>query len=42
MAMGYVQTAFAQPDTPVTLIVRGKPLAAKVVKMPFITKSYKS
>lgn len=42
VAMGYVQSAFAQPDTPVTLIVRGKPLAAKVVKMPFITKSYKS
>ena len=42
VAMGYVKTPFAAPETPVTLVVRGKPLAAKVVKMPFVTKSYKS
>lgn len=41
VAMGYVSTAFAAPDTPINLIVRGKPLAAKVVKMPFTDKSYK-
>ena len=42
IAMGYVKTAFAAEDTAVNLIVRGKPLAAKVVKMPFTTKSYKT
>jgi len=42
IAMGYVKTAFAAEDTTVNLIVRGKPLAAKVVKMPFTSKSYKT
>jgi len=42
IAMGYVKTAFAAEDTAVNLIVRGKPLAAKIVKMPFTTKSYKT
>lgn len=42
VAMGYVKTAFAAEGTPVNLIVRGKPQAAKVVKMPFVSKSYKS
>ena len=42
VAMGYVRSDFAQPGTPVNLIVRGKPLAAKVVKMPFTDKSYKT
>lgn len=42
VAMGYVKTAFAAEGTPVNLIVRGKPLAAKVVKMPFTQKSYKT
>ena len=42
VAMGYVKTECAQPDTPVNLIVRGKPMAAKVVKMPFTDKSYKT
>lgn len=41
IAMGYVQSAFAEPGTPVNLIVRNKPLAAKIVKMPFTDKSYK-
>jgi aminomethyltransferase len=41
IAMGYVQSAFAVPGTPVNLIVRNKPLAAKIVKMPFTDKSYK-
>jgi len=41
IAMGYVKSAFAAPGTPVNLIVRNKPLAAKIVKMPFTDKSYK-
>ena len=42
IAMGYVATAFAAENTAVNLIVRGKPLAAKIVKMPFTQKSYKT
>ena len=42
IAMGYVPSAFAKPDTPLQLIVRGKPLPAKVVAMPFIAKRYAS
>lgn len=42
IAMGYVATPFAAVDTAVNLIVRGKPMAAKVVKMPFTQKSYKT
>jgi len=42
VAMGYVQTAFATPDTAVKLIVRGKALTAKIVKMPFTQKTYKT
>ena len=40
MAMGYVETAFAQAGTRVTLPVRGKPLAAEVVKLPFVAQRY--
>jgi len=42
IAMGYVTTAFAGENTEINLIVRGKALAAKVVKMPFTQKSYKT
>jgi len=42
VAMGYVTTAFAGENTEINLIVRGKALAAKVVKMPFTQKSYKT
>jgi aminomethyltransferase len=42
IAMGYVKSAFAAEGTPVNLIVRGKALAAKIVKMPFTRKSYKT
>ncbi|MBL4747638.1 MAG: glycine cleavage system aminomethyltransferase GcvT [Magnetovibrio sp.] len=42
VAMGYVKTAFAAPETLVNLIVRNKPLAAKIVKMPFTAKTYKT
>jgi aminomethyltransferase len=41
VAMGYVETAFAAPGTKVTLIVRGKPLPAEVVTLPFVPARYK-
>jgi aminomethyltransferase len=40
MAMGYVETAYAAVGTKVTLPVRGKPLAAEVVKLPFVAQRY--
>lgn len=40
VAMGYVEAAFAQPETPVSLLVRGKPRPAKVAKMPFVPQRY--
>jgi len=40
IAMGYVPLALSKVDTPVQLIVRGKPRAAKVVKMPFVEQRY--
>nr|WP_181701684.1 glycine cleavage system aminomethyltransferase GcvT [Chthonobacter albigriseus] len=36
VAMGYVAAAHAAAGTPVTLMVRGKPLAAEVVALPFV------
>jgi aminomethyltransferase len=40
VAMGYVEAAFAQPGTPVNLMVRGKALAASVVKLPFVEQHH--
>jgi aminomethyltransferase len=40
VAMGYVDAARAAPGTQVCLIVRGKPLAAKIVPMPFVPHHY--
>lgn len=40
VAMGYVEKAQAQIDTKVQLMVRGKPLAAKIVRMPFVPHRY--
>jgi len=40
VAMGYVDGAHAAPGTQVCLIVRGKPLAAKIVPMPFVPHHY--
>jgi aminomethyltransferase len=40
VAMGYVDAAYAAPGTQVCLIVRGKPLAAKIVPMPFVPHHY--
>ena len=40
VAMGYVEAKFVAPGTPVTLIVRGKPLVASVVALPFVPHRY--
>jgi aminomethyltransferase len=40
IAMGYVDAAHAATGTQVCLIVRGKPLAAKIVPMPFVPHRY--
>ena len=40
VAMGYVEAAYADADTPVRLIVRGKALPARVVEMPFAPHRY--
>jgi aminomethyltransferase len=40
VAMGYVNSRFAEPGTPVLLEVRGKDLPAKVVTMPFTPHRY--
>jgi aminomethyltransferase len=41
IAMGYVNRRFAEPDTPVVLLVRGKELVAKVVSLPFVPHRYR-
>ena len=40
VAMGYVDAPHAAPGTQVCLIARGKPLAAKIVPMPFVPHRY--
>ena len=40
LAMGYVNRRFAEPGTPVVLVVRGKPLVAKVAPLPFVPHRY--
>ena len=40
VAMGYVGAAWATPETRVTLLVRGKPLPARVVALPFVSQNY--
>lgn len=40
IAMGYVDRAFAAPGTALSLVVRGKPLAAHVVALPFHPHTY--
>ena len=40
VAMGYVERAHAEPGAPVQLMVRGKPLAARVARMPFVPQRY--
>ena len=41
VAMGYVETAYAGDGTEMDLIVRGKPLPARVVPMPFVPHRYR-
>jgi aminomethyltransferase len=40
VAMGYVAADYAEPGTPVNLMVRGKALPASVVPMPFVPHRY--
>lgn len=40
IAMGYVATAYAAPGTVVALVVRGKPLSARIVALPFVPHRY--
>ncbi len=40
IAMGYIPPPFAQPGTPLQLIVRGKGLPAHVVKLPFMAHRF--
>ena len=40
VAMGYVARALAADDTPVELMVRGKPLPARIAPLPFIPHRY--
>ena len=40
VAMGYVETALAKPGTPVSALVRGKPQACEVARMPFVEQRY--
>jgi aminomethyltransferase len=40
LAMGYVASAHAKTGTLVQLVVRGKPLPAKIVDMPFVPHNY--
>jgi aminomethyltransferase len=41
VAMGYVETAFATAGTAVQLIVRGQPMPAQIVSLPFVPHNYK-
>lgn len=41
IAMGYVESPFADDNTPIDLIVRGKALSARVAPMPFVPHRYK-
>jgi aminomethyltransferase len=38
IGMGYVETAFAAPGTPLAVVIRERPIAAEVVKPPFLKK----
>lgn len=40
IAMGYVEAASAEPDSEIVLVVRGKPVAARVAALPFVPHRY--
>ncbi len=41
IAMGYVETASAAPGTRINLVVRGTPMPAEIVSLPFIPNRFK-
>ena len=41
IAMGYVETPLAKDGSEIDLIVRGKPMPARVVPMPFVPHRYR-
>jgi aminomethyltransferase len=41
VAMGYVAPEAARPDTALDLVVRGKPIPARVAKLPFVAHRYR-
>jgi aminomethyltransferase len=40
IAMGYVQPPYAADGTPLTLMLRGKPVAARITPLPFVPHRY--
>jgi aminomethyltransferase len=40
IAMGYVERRYSDPDTEVNLMVRGRPLKARVCDLPFVAHHY--
>lgn len=40
IAMGYVDAACAEPETPVAVVVRDRPIPARVVGLPFVPHRY--
>ena len=40
VAMGYIAARYAEPGTPVSLLVRGKPLGGSTVSLPFVPHRY--
>jgi aminomethyltransferase len=41
VAMGYIETEFAKAGTAVQLIVRGNPMPAQIISLPFVPHNYK-
>ena len=41
VAMGYVESGFTGDGSEVRLVVRGKPMPARVARLPFVTPGYK-
>jgi aminomethyltransferase len=41
VAMGYVASDAAKPDTALDLMVRGKPIPARVARLPFVAHRYR-
>jgi aminomethyltransferase len=38
IGMAYVETAYTKPDTEVFVLIRDKPVKARVCKVPFLKK----